>query len=319
MLAAHRTVVAASAADGFHVAEKLSDGHGTSTCDSERSVAVRENALKWFDRFGGDLSSKLATVDNLPVQLEIQQAAPRHSGLGSGTQLAMATGMALQRFFGLTMPKPDELAVGLGRAARSAIGTYGCFEGGLIVDGGKTANELVSPIDLRVDFPEHWPIAIVNVTQPSSQQAGPIAGLHGLEEKLAFDKLTPTNQEQLQHMRSLVSQQMVPGVIGEDYQRFADAVHEFGRRSGEYFAKIQGGPYANETISAVIDTVYKSNVHATGQTSWGPSVFVIGQSWEHLEPAIANLKKRFGTHCHIDITRADNQGVMITQPSPTTA
>lgn len=217
------------------------------------------------------------------------------------------------------MPKPDELAIGLGRAARSAIGTYGCFEGGVIVDRGKTSDEQVSPIDLRVDFPEHWPIAIVRVNEPRSKIASPPTGLHGAAEKEAFDRLPPTNENQLQQMRSLVSQQMVPGILEENYQRFADAVHEFGRRSGEYFAEIQGGSYASETISAVIETVYNSNVHAVGQTSWGPSVFVVGKNMEHLQPAIANLKKRFGSDCHLDITHADNRGVIITQDAPTSA
>jgi len=323
MVAALPTVIVASPAERFLVTEKSQDIGKHETNNSERSEAVRKITQKWFDRFysdySGDRSLKLEAVENLPVQLEIQTATPRHSGLGSGTQLAMATGIALQSYFGLPMPKPDELAVGLGRAARSAIGTYGSFEGGLIVDRGKTSDEQVSPIDLRVDFPEHWPIAIVRVNQPRSKQDASSTGLHGAAEKDAFDRLPPTTEKQLIHMRSLVSQQLVPGILEENYQRFAGALYEFGRRSGEYFAEIQGGPYASETISTVIETVYDSGVQATGQTSWGPSVFVVGQSWEHLQPAIANLKKRFGAECHIDITRADNQGVRVSQKTPTSA
>lgn len=322
MVEAHRTVITASFSEKFLVTEKRENGseHENS---SERIDAVHKITHKWFERFGcdlgGDLLSNVEAIDNLPVQLEIQEATPRHRGLGSGTQLAMATGIALQRYFGVTMPKPDELAIGLGRAARSAIGTYGCFEGGLIVDRGKTPDEQVSPIDLRVDFPEHWPIAIVRVNEPRSQGTLPPTGLHGAAEKAAFDRLPPTTEKQLDDMRTLVSQQMVPGVLEENYQRFADALYEFGRRSGEYFSEIQGGPYASEAISAVIDTVVDSNVRASGQTSWGPAVFVIGQTLEHLQPAIANLKKRFGSDCQIEFTHADNRGVRVSQNSPTSA
>ncbi len=320
MTAAFRTVISASPADKFHVTDNSEGIVNCETSDSERSGAVRKITQRWFERFGGDLPSDFKKkIENLPVQLDILEATPRHSGLGSGTQLAMATGIVLQRYFGLTMPKPDELAIGLGRAARSAIGTYGCFEGGLIVDRGKTSEERVSPIDLRVDFPEHWPIAIVRVKEPHSKKSLPSAGLHGTPEKEAFDRLTPTSQKQLLHMKTLVSQQMVPGILEENYQRFAAAVSEFGRRSGEYFAEIQGGPYASEAINTVIETVQDSNVQAAGQTSWGPSVFVIGQSAEHLQPAIANLKKRFGSDCLIDITHADNQGVIVSQKSATSA
>ena len=325
MAADLRTVITAAPADGFQVTEKREGSTNLANNSSERIGAVRKITQRWLNRFGGDLSLGIEKkVENLPVRLDIQEATPRHSGLGSGTQLAMATGIALQRYFGLTMPKPDELGIGLGRAARSAIGTYGCFEGGLIVDRGKTADEQVSPIDLRVDFPEHWPIAIVRVKQPDAKSplpatAPPLMGLHGTAEQEAFDKLPPTSEEQLLHMRALVSQQMVPGVLQKDYQRFAGALHEFGRRSGEYFSEIQGGPYASEAISAIVKTVQSAGVDAVGQTSWGPAVFVIGQSSEHLQPAINNLKKQFGPACQIDVTHADNQGVIVSQNAATSA
>lgn len=314
MAAALRTVITASPSKRFLVTGSFEDARKRETNTSERIDAVHNITQKWFERFGDDLPSLLKKkVENLPVHLDIRAATPRHSGLGSGTQLALATGIALQHYFGLTMPKPDEMAVGLARAARSAIGTYGCFEGGLIVDRGKTIDEQVSPIDLRAEFPEHWPIAIVRVNETQTQQKTVAAGLHGTAEKEAFDRLPPTTEKQLLHMRSLVSQKLVPGVLEEDYQRFAEALHEFGRRSGEYFSEIQGGPYASETIATIIETVHNSDVQAVGQTSWGPGVFVIGQNAEHLQIAITNLKKRFGSNCHIDITHADNQGVIVSQ------
>ena len=312
MVQSPRTVVNAVMSQRFHVRDLDPNDSG-----DERVAAVRQVARKWFLRFGGDLSEKWEAWGDLPVELQIESASPRHSGLGSGTQLAMSAGLALQQYFGLPMPKPDEMAIGLGRAARSAIGTYGCFEGGLIVDRGKTDAESVSPIDLRLDFPEHWPIAIVRVVDEGNDFNASMEGLHGGAEKEAFEKIPATTTRQLDQMRALVSQQLVPGVAEASYQRFADAVYEFGRRSGEYFSTIQGGPYASETIAEVIKTIYSSDVHATGQTSWGPSVFVVGESWEHLELAIGNLKKRFGAKCHIEITHADNQGVAISQYAET--
>ena len=306
MVQAPRTELNAVPSQRFQLRDLCSVDYNT-----ERVAAVNLVAQRWFARFGGDLSEQCETWDDMPVELQIVTASPRHSGLGSGTQLAMSTGLALQQYFALPMPKPDELAIGLGRAARSAIGTFGCFEGGLIVDRGKTDSESVSPIDLRLDFPEHWPIAIVRVVDDGSDFDASLEGLHGAAEREAFEKLTPTTKRQLAQMRTLVSQQLVPGVLEASYQMFAEAVYEFGRRSGEYFSSIQGGPYASETIAEVIKTIYDSNVHATGQTSWGPSVFVVGESWEHLETAIGNLQKRFGAKCHIEITHADNRGVVI--------
>lgn len=314
MVSAPRTVIHAAASRNFRVFDQSADADA-----ADRAVAVTNIAQKWFDRFGGDLKDSLDAIEGLPVELRIIEASPRHSGLGSGTQLAMATGLALQQFFRLPMPKPDELAIGLGRASRSAIGTYGCFEGGLIVDRGKSGQEAVSPIDLRVDFPEHWPIAIVRIIEDKQKPNLSPAGLHGSDEKAAFEKIPPTTPQQLQEMRALVSEQLVPGVLENSYECFANAVYAFGRRSGEYFSTIQGGPYASSTITEVIETIHGANVHATGQTSWGPSVFAIGESWEHLQPAIINLKKRFGGDCHIEITHADNRGVSISQHTESTA
>ena len=308
MVQAPRTVLNAVASNRFQVRDLTAN-----KVNDERVDAVNQIVEKWFLRFGGDLSNAFGTWEELPVALQIAAAPPRHSGLGSGTQLAMSVGLALQQYFDLPIPKPDEMAIGLGRAARSAIGTYGCFEGGLIVDRGKMETESVSPIDLRLDFPEHWPIAIVRVIDGDRSFDPSLEGLYGAAERDAFEKIPPTTNRQLDEMRTLVTQQLVPGVLEASYEKFADSVYEFGRRSGEYFSSIQGGPYASETIAEVIKTVYDSNVHATGQTSWGPSVFAVGDSWQNLEPAIGNLKKRFGSKCHIEITHADNQGVAISQ------
>ncbi len=310
MVSAPRTVISAAPARQFLVSDLCDDGYS-----DDRLAAVSNAALKWYNRFGGELPESFNGVEDLKVELKITNASPRHSGLGSGTQLAMATGLALQQFWGLPIPKPDELAVGLSRATRSAVGTYGCLEGGLIVDHGKTVAESVSPIDLRVDFPGHWPIAIVRIKGEEKNAASSSAGLYGGAEAAAFEKIKPTTELQLQEMRSIVAQQLVPGVLEENYPKFASAVHQFGRRSGEYFSEVQGGPYASEVITEVVQTIHDAEVHATGQSSWGPSVFAIGKSWEHLQPAIARLKKRFGANCHIEITHADNEGIILSQQS----
>lgn len=292
---------------------EMSGDNGSSVENSDRRVtAATAAAQRWFRHFAGDALQGHDSLDTLPVKIIIGQACTPHIGLGSGTQLAMAVGLLLQRFFDLPDPKPNEMAQALGRADRSAIGTFGFFEGGLLVDGGRAAWEPVSAIDLRLDFPEHWPIAIVNVGQGSLADSSSV-GLHGGAEQAAFDTVSPTTPEQLEHMRSLVNEKMVPSVLSEKYDPFAESVYEFGCRSGQYFASVQGGPYASEPIAQVVETIYNAGVKAVGQTSWGPSVFAIGKSWEHLQSAVMPIKKRFGDHCHIEITRADNQGVMVAQ------
>lgn len=279
--------------------------------DQLRTVATTA-ARRWYQHFGREAFQDYRSFESLPVKITIGQSCRRHVGLGSGTQLSMSIGLLLQRFFELPDPKPNEIAQALGRADRSAIGTFGFFEGGFLVDGGKTPAEPVSPIDLRLDFPEHWPIAIVNVNETATPKTSSV-GLHGDAERAAFENVLPTTPEQLEQMQSLVNEKMVPSVVSENYDAFAESVHHYGRRSGEYFAAVQGGPYASETIAEVVKTIYQAGVKAVGQTSWGPSVFAIAENWEDLQSGIALIKQRFGDQCHIEITRADNQGVVITQ------
>jgi len=236
MVKAPRTVIKSSASQRFVVRDLSVDKEGS----AERVEAVEKVAQKWFEHFGSDASGAWSSYADLPIELEIVTSPLRHTGLGSGTQLAMASGLLLQSSFELPTPKPGELAVGLGRATRSAIGTYGCFEGGLIVDGGKTDTEPVSPIDLRVDFPDDWPIAIVHIVGEENKTASSPAGLHGRDEEAAFEKIPPTTPQQLEGMRALVAEQIVPGVLEKNYQQFAGGVYEFSRRSGEYFSEIQG-------------------------------------------------------------------------------
>lgn len=321
MVSSPRTVIETASADRFTVGwQDAQSGvpDDISLADDGSTIAAARNAASlWFDYFGKENCPSLQSLETLPVKLSLDNACPRHVGLGSGTQLALAVGLSLQRFFGLPEPKPNELAQALRRADRSAIGTFGFFEGGFLVDGGKTANESVSPIDMRVDFPEHWPIAIVRfIENPNLEQSS--AGLHGDAEQVAFDTVAPTTEPQLQWMRSLVKDKMVPGVLSESYDVFAESVYEFGRQSGQYFAAVQGGRYASRSIAEVVETIFDAGVKAVGQTSWGPSVFAIGENWSHLQSAVSQLKKRFGDQCHIEITHADNRGVLVSEelPSP---
>ena len=56
------------------------------------------------------------------LRIDIEEAIPSHCGLGSGTQIALATAAAFCALFGLTASVP-ELARGLERGARSGIGS----------------------------------------------------------------------------------------------------------------------------------------------------------------------------------------------------
>ena len=118
---------------------------------------------------------------NLPIRIELLQTPPRHSGLGTGTQIAFAVAATLMHCFGMPMPEPDEMADLVGRGKRSAVGSHGFFSGGFIADSGITPDAKFSPIESRQEFPLEWPIVLI---RPGNQ-----TGLHGQQEQTAFDQL----------------------------------------------------------------------------------------------------------------------------------
>ncbi|MDG2186392.1 MAG: hypothetical protein P8K79_12000, partial [Mariniblastus sp.] len=89
---------------------------------------------KWCKGFGGNLVEQ---VDPSRFSVTIRGSLahlPRHMGLGSGTQLAFAAAVGLSSFLGQPIPSTEEIATVMGRAGRSAIGSYGFFQGGFLVD-----------------------------------------------------------------------------------------------------------------------------------------------------------------------------------------
>ena len=70
------------------------------------------------------------------ARLTVHRTLPSHAGLGSGTQLALAVARALAEIHGVTADAPG-LARAVGRAQRSAIGTFTFAGGGLVLEGGR--------------------------------------------------------------------------------------------------------------------------------------------------------------------------------------
>ncbi len=136
----------------------------------------------------------------------------RHCGLGSGTQLAIGTAAALMAYFELPMLAAEELSAAIGRGKRSAIGTYGFFRGGLLVDRGRTRHESIAPLDFQTEFPEDWPIMLI--MQRNAQ------GLFGTDELDAFRDLPDVSPAQRQAMSNLVRDRMIPGVLNRNFEEF---------------------------------------------------------------------------------------------------
>jgi beta-ribofuranosylaminobenzene 5'-phosphate synthase len=205
---------------------------------------------------------------NLPgCHLKIEAVIPEHAGLGSGTQLALAVAAGLNAFAEFPSQSPQELAVSVGRGLRSAVGTYGFVFGGMIVEQGKLPDEPISPLDCRIDLPEAWRFVLV---RPRGLQ-----GIAGCEEAETFAALSEVPQPTTDELIALTRDGLVPAAATADFATFSDSLYRYGRLSGECFAAKQGGPYNGPVLAALVEKIRVRGHVGVGQSSWGPTIFVV--------------------------------------------
>ena len=148
-------------------------------------------------------------------QLTIHQAIPAHSGLGSGTQLALAIAAALRSLENLPLNSAADAAM-LSRGARSGLGA-GLFEqGGFVVDGGRGSSTLTPPVISQTCFPQEWRVILVH--DPAA------TGLHDLEEKEAFAALEPLSPIASGEICRLVLMKLMPALAEKEFAPFGAAL-----------------------------------------------------------------------------------------------
>jgi beta-ribofuranosylaminobenzene 5'-phosphate synthase len=224
---------------------------------------------------------------NLPddFQLTVSQAIPEHVGLGSGTQLGIAVGVALARLYRLDL-SVREIAVVVERGQRSGIGA-GAFElGGFLVDGGKGASDEPPPIVSRVDFPSDWRVLLV------LERA--TRGLHGELETAAFHTLPAFSEALAGHLCRLMLMQALPALAERDIESFGSAIGELQRITGDYFAPAQGGRFASPVVSDALAWIESQGIAGVGQSSWGPTGFAIVAGEDRAAELARAAKSRWG-------------------------
>ena len=102
----------------------------------------------------------LPPTEHRSYSITVEHAPAEHTGLGVGTQLAMAIAKAIAIESDHSDWPATELAKRVGRGERSAIGIHGFDHGGLVVEGGKLPGEVVSPLVARFDFPAEWSVLL---------------------------------------------------------------------------------------------------------------------------------------------------------------
>jgi beta-ribofuranosylaminobenzene 5'-phosphate synthase len=239
--------------------------------------ATSETQRKRIEQYLKQLTAALGKDQGSTIDIEVHETPRAHTGLGSGTQLALALGTAFARVRGHEASTADIARI-LARGARSGIGIHGFDHGGLIVDGGRNATTTsIPPLIARQPFPDPWRVLLIDDTSRE--------GLHGDEEKRGLASLAPFPITLAAHLSHLVLMRILPAVAEHDFDTFADALCDLQRTIGEYFAPVQGGVFASPAVARALEAVAAEQKAGLGQTSWGPVGFAFVASAQDAERA----------------------------------
>ena len=232
--------------------------------------------------------------------LRVHRAIPAHSGLGSGTQLALATARALAALF----ERPFDvrgLVEATGRAQRSAIGTWAFEQGGFLLEGGRSVQgKGPAPLLLRRPMPAQWRCVVAIPDVPP--------GLNGSAEEEAFRNLPPPPAELGGRVAHLILMVLLPALVEEDLTTFGFGLTEIQRLVGEMFRPVQGERFAHALVADVVDELLAGGAAGAGQSSWGPAVYGLVRGDELARSLARRVEDRLDGRGVVLATSFNNRG-----------
>ncbi|WP_338729555.1 beta-ribofuranosylaminobenzene 5'-phosphate synthase family protein [Haladaptatus sp. DJG-WS-42] len=222
-------------------------------------------------------AQEAAAVLGVPgARVTVHEELPRHVGLGSGTQLALATLKAVAEANGREV-SVREIAPTLGRGGRSGIGVAGFESGGFIFDAGHPTERFttnrpadgewdVPAVAARHDIPADWRFVVVIPDIPSGR-----SGANEDESiRTAVEDADPVLADDIS---TQIARRVLPAVAEGDWRTFGAAVATISRLNGAWYADEQGGVFRPPLGELVNRLTASGAVSGAGQSSWGPAVF----------------------------------------------
>lgn len=234
------------------------------------------------------------------ISIRIQNAPESHIGLGTGTQLGLATAALLYQYHFGEVPSVETLARSVGRGQRSGIGMYGFVHGGLIVDRGKGPGEDLPALDVHFPIPERWRFVLIRPDTPP--------GISGSVEEHLFARPLDQLIDIRNRLIEICNRRLIPALAREDFSEFSRSVYEFGRTSGSYFADLQGGAFNGQRITEIIEYARWIGVQGVGQSSWGPTIYLLCSSPDEASQIVKRMSGFLKDHEEIAIAKPCNQG-----------
>ena len=248
------------------------------------------------------------------VEVRVEETIPGHSGLGSGTQLALAFGQAVNLLYELKLPLSQ-----IGRIAQrggtSGIGCAAFETGGFLADGGHRfggadGKRLFAPSSASTEFAA--PPILFHSNLPSSWHvvlALPCAGLitHGDEERALFSKHCPVPAEEAAQAARLALLKVLPAIMEADLQSFGAGIEAMQRLG---LKRIQIA-HQNEQVRAIMAEMRRLGLQGVGMSSWGPTLFGFSDSGPDADREIVRALEDFSVGVggvQVIRTRAATQG-----------
>ncbi|MFA4849487.1 MAG: beta-ribofuranosylaminobenzene 5'-phosphate synthase [Methanoregula sp.] len=246
--------------------------------------------------------------------IHIRSHYPAHTGLGSGSQLALATARALCELYGKKIPV-TELAQVVGRGGTSGIGTAAFEQGGFIIDGGhrfgpdgdktefrpSSASRGISPppVIARHDFPVEWKILLATPAVPT--------GASGAMEADIFRRHCPVPLSEVQALCHEVLMRMLPGIVEHDLDLFGSSINTVQSLG---FKKVELGLQLPE-VTGLLEVMRGAGAAGAGISSFGPTVYAIGDTdMNAINQAALSFMKDSGGGTTL-ITTARNSGAVV--------
>ncbi|HVP95415.1 MAG TPA: beta-ribofuranosylaminobenzene 5'-phosphate synthase [Methanoregulaceae archaeon] len=248
------------------------------------------------------------------ASITLRDYYPSHTGLGSGSQLAIALGRAISECYHRNL-SIENIAGIVGRGGTSGIGCAAFERGGFIVDGGHRYGKGFEksdfrpsgasygirppPVIVRHDFPSDWQILLATPALP--------CGASGGKELDIFRRYCPVPLDEVRIICHEVLMRMLPGIVERDLDLFGSSLNEIQKYG---FKRVELSLQPKE-IPELIEILRSSGAAGAGLSSFGPTVYAISDTGiRGIEQAARSyMKEKTGGSALI--TSARNQGAVI--------
>lgn len=215
-------------------------------------------------------------------KIRVLSKIPMHSGLGSGTQLALSIGYLITKLNKIKFDV-NHIATILKRGSRSGIGIESFKNGGFNIDVGKLKKSSSPPLNiLNLKWPIEWKIILLFDQN--------IIGVHGKDEVKEFETLREPNKNYSNENCKNLLMKIIPGLMEKNFTEFSDGIRIIQNNMSKTFYK-KKKKFASKTIEQIFNNLDKIDCNGYGQSSWGPTGFIFCENTKKRNELLNYLEK----------------------------